>query len=69
MAKEEGSSLLPGKRYEKAVSFCCSVIVISRSMQNDPVVSKASELLRLQLMPSLEELRGGKVCEPEDWRI
>jgi hypothetical protein len=30
-------------------------------MQNDPVVSKASELLRLGLMPSAEELRAGKV--------
>lgn len=31
------------------------------SMQNDPVVSKASELLRLGLMPSPEEVRAGKV--------
>ncbi|KAF7985675.1 hypothetical protein HWV62_2223 [Athelia sp. TMB] len=30
------------------------------TMQNDPVVSKASELLRLGLMPSPEELRAGK---------
>lgn len=30
-------------------------------MQRDPVVSKASELLRLGLMPSPEELRAGKV--------
>jgi len=30
-------------------------------MQNDPVVSKASELLRVGLMPSPEDLRGGKV--------
>ena len=30
-------------------------------MQNDPVVSKASELLRLGLMPTPEELREGKV--------
>jgi hypothetical protein len=30
-------------------------------MQNDPVVSKASELLRLGAMPSLDELRNGKV--------
>ena len=28
-------------------------------MQNDPVVSKASELLRLGLMPSAEELKSG----------
>ena len=31
------------------------------SMQRDPVVSKASELLRLGLMPSPDELRAGKV--------
>ena len=30
-------------------------------MQNDPVVSKASELFRLGLMPSPAELREGKV--------
>jgi hypothetical protein len=30
-------------------------------MQNDPVVSKASELLRLGLMPSPDELKAGKV--------
>ncbi|KAG6909960.1 hypothetical protein DXG01_014229 [Tephrocybe rancida] len=35
-------------------------IVAVASMQNDPVVSKASELLRLGLMPSLEEVKGGK---------
>lgn len=29
-------------------------------MQNDPVVSKSSELLRLGLMPSPEELKAGK---------
>ena len=29
-------------------------------MQNDPVVSKASELLRLGLMPTAEELKSGK---------
>jgi hypothetical protein len=32
-----------------------------RSMQNDPVVSKASELLRLGAMPSPDDLRSGKV--------
>ena len=31
------------------------------SMQNDPVVSKASELFRLGLMPTPEEVRFGKV--------
>ncbi|KAI0261514.1 flavoprotein [Gloeopeniophorella convolvens] len=30
------------------------------SMQNDPVVSQASELLRLGLMPSAEEIKAGK---------
>lgn len=30
-------------------------------MQNDPVVSKASELLRLGLMPSPQEVKDGKV--------
>ncbi|KAL0572324.1 Apoptosis-inducing factor 1 [Marasmius crinis-equi] len=35
-------------------------IVAVASMQNDPVVSKASELLRLGLMPSPEEVKGGK---------
>ena len=32
------------------------------SMQNDPVVSKASELCRLELMPTPEEVKAGKVC-------
>lgn len=36
-------------------------VVAVASMQRDPVVSKASELLRLGLMPSPEELRAGKV--------
>ena len=31
------------------------------SMQNDPVVSQASELLRLGLMPTPQEIRDGKV--------
>lgn len=35
-------------------------VVAVASMQNDPVVSKASELLRLGLMPSPDEIRGGK---------
>ncbi|KAF9237628.1 hypothetical protein BU15DRAFT_75823 [Melanogaster broomeanus] len=35
-------------------------VVAVASMQNDPIVSKASELLRLDLMPSPEELRAGK---------
>ncbi|THG96203.1 hypothetical protein EW026_g5580 [Hermanssonia centrifuga] len=35
-------------------------VVAVASMQRDPVVSKASELLRLGLMPSPSELRAGK---------
>ncbi|KZT29687.1 hypothetical protein NEOLEDRAFT_1153617 [Neolentinus lepideus HHB14362 ss-1] len=35
-------------------------IVAVASMQADPVVSKASELMRLGLMPSAEEVRAGK---------
>lgn len=41
--------------------FICRLTV--RSMQNDPVVSKASELLRLGLMPSADELKAGKVSD------
>lgn len=36
-------------------------VVAVASMQNDPVVSKASELLRLGKMPTPDELRNGKV--------
>ncbi|KIK62519.1 hypothetical protein GYMLUDRAFT_41980 [Collybiopsis luxurians FD-317 M1] len=35
-------------------------VVAVASMQNDPVVSAASELLRLGLMPSPEEIKAGK---------
>ncbi|KAF8896201.1 flavoprotein [Infundibulicybe gibba] len=35
-------------------------VVAVASMQNDPVVGKASELLRLGLMPSPQELKSGK---------
>ncbi|CAL1716034.1 unnamed protein product [Somion occarium] len=35
-------------------------VIAVASMQRDPVVSKASELLRLGLMPSPDELRAGK---------
>lgn len=31
------------------------------TMQRDPIVAKASELLRLDLMPSLDDIRNGKV--------
>ncbi len=37
------------------------LIVRFHSMQKDPLVSKASELLRLGLMPSASEIKGGKV--------
>lgn len=30
------------------------------AMQRDPIVSKASELMRLDLMPPLEEIKNGK---------
>ena len=30
-------------------------------MQRDPIVAKASELMRLDIMPSLAELKAGKV--------
>jgi hypothetical protein len=30
-------------------------------MQTDPVVAKASELMRLDIMPTLDEIRNGKV--------
>ncbi|KAG9088725.1 hypothetical protein FRC06_001902 [Ceratobasidium sp. 370] len=35
-------------------------VVAVASMQNDPVVSKSSELMRLKLMPSPSEIRAGK---------
>jgi hypothetical protein len=31
------------------------------TMQRDPIVAKASELMRLDIMPSLDEIRNGKV--------
>ena len=34
------------------------------SMQNDPYVAQASELMRLDIMPSLDEIKGGKAS----WR-
>ena len=37
------------------------LITDANRMQNDPVVSRASELMRLGLMPSAEQLRGGFV--------
>jgi len=35
------------------------VIAVS-SMQNDPIVSQSAELMRLGLMPTASEIRGGK---------
>ncbi|KAG9083863.1 hypothetical protein FS749_005679 [Ceratobasidium sp. UAMH 11750] len=35
-------------------------VIAVASMQNDPVVSKSSELMRLKLMPSPSEIRAGK---------
>ena len=40
-----------------------AVLTVGSSMQNDPVVSKASELLRLGLMPSVELIKAGQVCQ------
>jgi len=34
-------------------------VVAVASMQNDPVVSRASELMRLGLMPPTQQLQGG----------
>lgn len=35
-------------------------IVAVASVKSDPYVSKAAELLRLKLMPSFSEIKGGK---------
>ena len=39
-------------------------LMVTHSMQNDPVVSKASELLRLGLMPSVDAIKAGLVSQP-----
>ena len=41
-----------------------AVLTVGTSMQNDPVVSKASELFRLGLMPSVELIKSGQVSQP-----
>jgi hypothetical protein len=41
-----------------------TLLTVACSMQNDPVVSKASELLRLGLMPSADVIKAGQVSEP-----
>ena len=59
MSRTTVSLRLPGECSSEYIFFCIDYYFFS--MQNDPVVSKASELLRLGLMPSPEELRAGKV--------
>jgi hypothetical protein len=39
------------------------------SMGRDPYVAKASELIRLNIMPTLDEIKGGKVCSPFGYEI
>ena len=41
-------------------NFCTFCSIYACSMQNDPVVMKATELMRLGLMPSPEEIKAGK---------
>ena len=41
-----------------------TLLTVAPSMQNDPVVSKASELLRLGLMPSVDVIKAGQVSQP-----
>jgi len=43
-----------------------AVLTFGSSMQNDPVVSKASELLRLGLMPSVDLIKAGQVSQLND---
>ncbi|THV02837.1 hypothetical protein K435DRAFT_775308 [Dendrothele bispora CBS 962.96] len=50
----------PGEMKFIAYYVKAGKVVAVASMQNDPVVSKSSELLRLNLMPSPDELRAGK---------
>jgi hypothetical protein len=49
------------------------LLTVGSSMQNDPVVSKASELLRLGLMPSVDTIKAGQVSQLFDtllrWEI
>ena len=40
-----------------------AILTVGASMQNDPVVSKASELLRLGLMPSVDAIKAGQVSQ------
>jgi hypothetical protein len=45
------------------VCVAAAVLTVGFSMQNDPVVSKASELLRLGLMPSVDAIKAGQVSQ------
>ena len=47
-----------------AYYFKAGKVVAIASMQADPVVTKVSELLRLGLAPSAEEIKAGRV-----WKI
>jgi len=38
-----------------------ALIAVAGRMQSDPIVARSSELMRLGLMPSAQELRGGLV--------
>ncbi len=40
-----------------------ALLTVGSSMQNDPIVSKASELLRLGLMPSADAIKAGQVSQ------
>ena len=44
-----------------AYYFKAGKVVAIASMQADPVVTKVSELLRLGLTPSAEEIKAGRV--------
>ena len=41
--------------------FIVILTAVAGRMQNDPIVARSSELMRLGLMPSAQELRGGLV--------
>ncbi|KAG8953415.1 Apoptosis-inducing factor 3 [Tulasnella sp. 424] len=46
----------------KFVAYYCKEgkVIAVASMQMDPIVTRSAELLRLGIMPTPEELRGGK---------
>ncbi|KAL5485940.1 AIF1 [Sanghuangporus weigelae] len=49
----------PGELKFAAYYFKAGKVVAVASMQADPIMTKASELMRLGLMPSAEEIKGG----------